>query len=356
MVIPISVRQDTIGPMARTVKDAAYLLSAIVGKDKFDNWTSAQPFDHPPNYIKACDYFGLKGARIGIPSNGIEPFLIEQSRPIMDAFGQALRIMNDAGATIINEANFSQFDFHAFSQNASIVLDTDFVAGLADYLALLDSNPHQVYNLRDLAAFTKTNPLEEYPDRDTYVWDRELARNITNESSDSWLAYQANLYMGGPQGVTGALEKHRLDALVMPTWTSFHLPAIAGLPIITVPLGFFPTDTALVMNLKGTMVSTAPNIPFGISFIGRSWSEETLIRLAYAFEQRTLIRRRVKPHVRPNFELKDLGRWEADDISTVVMKHPLQHSLIREALPRRALKLFRDRLLSFKAGMMVRFS
>ena len=331
MVIPISIRQDTIGPMARTVKDAAYMLSAIVGKDKFDNWTLAQPFDIPPDYVKACDFSGLKGARIGIPSNGIEPFLNEPSRPIMAAFRQALRIMDDAGATIINEANFSRFDLPGFSRNASIVLDTDFVVGLAEYLSLLDFNPYQVHNLRDLATFTKGHPLEEYPERDTYVWEREMARNITNESSESWLAYQANLDMGGQQGISGALEKYKLDALVMPTWTSFHLPAIAGLPIVTVPLGFFPTDTTLVMNMKGNMVSIAPNIPFGISFVGRKWSEETLIRLAYAFEQRTMVQRRVKPHISPNFELKDLTRHEVDDISTA-RANPLQQTLTKNGL------------------------
>ena len=106
-------------------------------------------------------------------------------------------------------------------------------------------------------------------------------------------------------GIVGTLDRYNLDALVMPTFASFHLPAIAGLPVITVPLGFFPPETPLVMNLKGTMVNIAPNVPFGLSFVGRRWSEETLISLAYAFEQRTQVRRKMKAYVRPSFELGD---------------------------------------------------
>ena len=106
-------------------------------------------------------------------------------------------------------------------------------------------------------------------------------------------------------GVVGVLDRFQLDALVMPTFASFHLPAIAGLPVITVPLGFYPSRTAVEMNIKGTLVDTAPNVPFGIAFIGRSWSEETLISLAYAFEQRTMVRKKMRPYIEPTFELGD---------------------------------------------------
>ena len=111
--------------------------------------------------------------------------------------------------------------------------------------------------------------------------------------------------MAEEQGIIGVLDRYGLEALVMPTFTSFHLPSIAGLPIVTVPLGFYPPNTAIAMNLKGTMVDVAPNVPFGIAFIGRRWSEETLISLAYAFEQRTMIRKKRKPYILPTFELGD---------------------------------------------------
>lgn len=316
MVIPISVRQDTIGPMARTVKDAAYILSAITGKDKYDNWTSAQPFEKAPDYVKACQHSSLKGARIGVPRNGIDYFLDNSTGPIMAAFEDALRIISNAGATVVDDADFPEFDFPAFSRNSSIVLDTDFVTGIFDYLSMLKTNPKDIHNLHDIAHFTKTDPREQYPDRDTYVWDRELARNISSDSIESWSAFQANLRMAEEYGVLGAISRYELDALIMPTFASFHLPAIAGLPVITIPLGYYPAKTALSMNLKGTMVSVAPNIPFGIAFVGRRWSEETLISFAYALEQRTLIRKMMKPLIAPTFELGQLTAKTAHVIET----------------------------------------
>ena len=89
----------------------------------------------------------------------------------------------------------------------------------------------------------------------------------------------------------------------MPTFTSFHLPSIAGLPVVTVPMGYYPEGTPVKMNPKGNLVQAAPGIPFGLAFVGRQWSEETLISLAYAFEQRTQVRQRQKPLIQASFEL-----------------------------------------------------
>ncbi|MCJ1453669.1 hypothetical protein MMC28_004017 [Mycoblastus sanguinarius] len=342
MVIPISLRQDSVGPVARTVKDAAYMLSAIAGKDKFDNWTSVQP-EQTPDYVKACNYSGFKGARMGVPRNGIEYFLNNSTLSIMAAFEDALHIIRGGGGNIVDDANFASFDVSAFGRNSSIVLGTDFAAGLSDYLSKLQNNPNDVHDLYDIAQFTKNHPCEQYPDRDIYVWERELSRNFTNESQESYAAYQANLHMAEDQGVVGALDRYNLDALVMPTFASFHLPAIAGLPVITVPLGFFPADTSLVMNTKGTMVNVAPNIPFGIAFIGRRWSEETLISLAYAFEQRTMVRRKMQPYIAPTFELGDqISRAEEADqpLQFIGANHILTQSETMHAVAKRIMKRF----------------
>jgi Asp-tRNA(Asn)/Glu-tRNA(Gln) amidotransferase A subunit family amidase len=110
MVIPISQRQDTIGPMARTVKDAAMILQAIAGPDKNDNYTLASPFgSHPPNYVAACKLSGLKGKRIGIPRNVINT-LDASSEPIVSAFEAAVSVISQAGATIVDDANFTGYD------------------------------------------------------------------------------------------------------------------------------------------------------------------------------------------------------------------------------------------------------
>ena len=166
MVIPISIRQDSIGPVAQSVKDAAILLSAIAGKDTNDNWTSVQPFDHVPDYVKACNYSAFKGARIGVPRNGIDYFLDNNTKPIMDAFEAALHLIRASGATVVDNADFAVFDVPAFSRNSDIVLGTDFIAGLSAYLAGLKTNPNNVKNLADIRKFTKDDPREQYPDRD----------------------------------------------------------------------------------------------------------------------------------------------------------------------------------------------
>lgn len=261
LVIPFSNRQDTVGPMARTVKDAAYILSSIAGKDKRDNYTLVQPFESPPNYVNACRYSGLKNARIGVPRNGYTSLLDNTTYPVARAFDAALEIFKIAGATIVDNANFSIFDIDAIHRNSSIVLDTDFISDLSVYLAKLESNPSEVYTLQDIADCTKADAREEYPERDTSVWDRALARNVTNSSSQAWAAYQADLFLGGDGGVLGALKRHSLDALIMPSFAAFLLPGIAGLPVITVPLGSYPRDTPVVRTKREDLVTIAPNIP-----------------------------------------------------------------------------------------------
>lgn len=108
LVIPISEHQDTIGPMARSVSDAAYILSVIAGKDQYDNYTAAQPWDTPPDYTRSLNFSSLCGARIGIPRNAITPD--ETSQPILDAFEAAIQVIKHAGATIVDYSNYSASD------------------------------------------------------------------------------------------------------------------------------------------------------------------------------------------------------------------------------------------------------
>ncbi|KAK8068052.1 putative amidase [Apiospora saccharicola] len=103
LVVPISEHQDTVGPMARTVKDAAYILSAIAGPDPNDNYTSAFPFDTVPDYVGACDYLGLKGKRLGVPRNLFMQYSdAEEYRPELAGFDASLDIFRAAGAEIVD--------------------------------------------------------------------------------------------------------------------------------------------------------------------------------------------------------------------------------------------------------------
>lgn len=216
LVIPISQRQDTVGPMARTVRDAAYLLQAIAGKDPSDNYTLAQPFDAPPDYVAACNFSSFRGKRIGVPRN-----LIQSPDPsISTAFEAALSTIKRAGATIVDGLNIAPFalDNLKNGDSSTTVLEADFASDLGPhYLSMLTSNPQNVHNLPDVLNFTHTFPPEDYPDRDTGVWDAALALGFGNTDPQFWAAYQLNLETAGPQGILGLLANYSLDALVLPT-------------------------------------------------------------------------------------------------------------------------------------------
>lgn len=319
LVIPISEHQDTVGPMARTVKDAAYILQAIAGPDQSDNYTSAIPWASnstnatKPDYVAACKLDALAGKRIGIPRNAIGNRNIV-SAPILDAFDAAVAILEEAGAIIVDNTNYTAYAQYLNSTAEDIVLGADFGPNLAAYLAQLTYNPNDATDLKEVRNFTQTFPAEEYPSRDTAVFDSALALNFTNTSPEFWAAYQEDLYLGGPGGLLGALATYNLDAVVLPTRTASSVSAIIGAPIVTVPLGAYPANTTVIPNARGNLNATAPNIPFGIAFAGKHWSEESLIGFAYAYEQRSHVRTKVKPYIQPSTELADVVAKKASKL------------------------------------------
>ncbi|KAF2275506.1 amidase signature enzyme [Westerdykella ornata] len=304
LAIPISPRQDTIGPLARTVKDAAYVLQAIAGKDPLDNYTSAIP-GTIPNYVAACKLDALKGKRIGVPRNTFDT----QTEPFASmnrAFDAALNVLKDAGAIIVDNTNYTAWDQLLQSPAEAQVLGADFQANLKQYLAQLTYNPKNMTSLADVNQFTKTFLPEEYPSRDTFIFDWVLSLPFNNTSPEAWAAYQYNQYLGGTGGLLGALQNYTLDAVVLPTRVSSSVSAIIGGPVVTVPLGALAPDTPVVPNSRGDLVASSPNYPFGIAFAGPHWSEAKLIGFAYAFEQRTNVRKQVKPYIAPKTELVDV--------------------------------------------------
>lgn len=306
MVVPVSQRQDTIGPLARTVKDAAKILQAIAGVDPKDNYTLASPFaDSLPDYTAACKLSALKGKRIGIPRNVIDESTADYDAPILAAFEDAIFAMSEAGAIIVENANFTAYSEYMVVTTPQAVPLIDFKQNLADYISNLQTNPNKLYNLKDIRNFTWHNPLEEYPSRDAEAWDIALELP-DNTSGEFWDMYQRNLYYGGEGGVLGAISRHDLDAMVLPTPIAPGVPALVGSPVITVPLGSMPSGSPVMTNVRGNLIDSAPGAPFGISFLGAKWSEETLIGIAYAFEQRTLHRRKLQHYIEPKTELSDI--------------------------------------------------
>lgn len=299
LVIPISSHQDTIGPMARTVKDAAIILQAIAGHDPRDNYTSTIPWEDSkiPDYVSALNVSSLSGARIGIPYNTLNP---NASTVEMTAFWSAIDTMKSAGATVVS-ANFTV----PSPNTTSIVLGADFVSDLAVYLDSLSHNPYNLHTLEDIRNFTQNSSLEFFPDRDTARWDGALELGYNNSDIRFWEEYQRNLYWGGEGGLLGAIERNDLDAVVLPTSQAAAKAAIQGAPIVTLPLGYYPATWNVTRNARG-LVQQGPNIPFGISFLGGMFEEEKLLALAYAFEQRTLVRKKgPRPVIVPNLELGD---------------------------------------------------
>lgn len=304
LVIPISERQDTVGPMARTVTDAAHLLQAIAGFDPLDNYTSAIPNNGSiPDYIAALDINSLKGARLGIAQNVIATGGLDPN--VIASFNEAVAQIEAAGAIIVT-ANFTGYEAYLNDTAEEDVLDADFLVNLVQYLDLLTENPTGVTDLASVANYTKNFFQEEYPSRDIGVWVEALNLGFNNTSPEFWPLYQRNLYYGGEGGILGALERQNLDAVLLPTDLSPGIPALVGSPVVTVPLGFYPQNETVTLNQRGNLVETAPNIPYGISFMGARFAEAKLIGLAYAYEQMTNHRLDVKPYFVPQTEIVDV--------------------------------------------------
>ncbi|KAJ5093382.1 hypothetical protein N7456_009243 [Penicillium angulare] len=304
-LVILSRRLGSIGPLTRSVKDAAAILTVISGKCPNDPATAAIPFETIPDFTQFCTTDGLWGARIGIPRDALRgnPPCAELTSTVSQAFEAQIEILQSLGATIVQDCSFEGFDEALISKSASLVKGTDFKIDLANYLEQLQENPNNVKTLDDVISWTQVDPREQYPSRGTQnmeaAWNgldnRECEEFKTALEHMEWLAHEG--------GVRGALRKDNLDALILPTCVSPIIPALGGYPIITVPMGFYPKDTEIKMCPRGDLIERGPDLPFGLSFIGDLFSEEKIIKYAYAFEQHTQIGKNGKPIFAPESEL-----------------------------------------------------
>ena len=289
-IIPISHSQDTAGPMARTVTDAAILLGALTGVDPRDDATEAARGRAFTDYTQFLDPAGLKGARIGVVRNFFG--FHERVDAVME---EALAAMRDAGAEVIDEANIETKGKYGGDEYE--VLLYEFKADLNAYLAGLAPEV-EPRTLADLIAFNEAHADEEMPyfGQEIFLAAQEKGP-LTEQKYLDALARSRRLTR--EEGIDATLKKHNLDALVAPTggaaWPidlingdhfvggSSSPAAVAGYPNVTVPAGF----------LFG--------LPVGISFFASAWSEPTLLKLAFAFEQATKVRK--APAFRPHAAL-----------------------------------------------------
>jgi amidase len=281
-IIPIAHSQDTPGPMARTVADAAILLGAMTGVDSADSATRLSRKRNSSNYAKSLDYDGLKGVRIGLARN-----MAGKNPRILKIFEHCIEVLKQLGAVLVDPADVRNFD--KFGPTEMEVLHYEFKADLNKYLKVLDHHI-QVHSMADVIKFN-----EENSDRVMPYFGQEHMITAQEKGSLSEKKYKdalaKNLRLTRREGIDAAFRRHKLDAIIVPSggpaWTidlangdainwdmeSTSPAAVAGYPHITVPAGF-------VFGL-----------PVGISFFAKAWQEADLIKYAYAFEQATQYRR-----------------------------------------------------------------
>lgn len=288
-MVPICDWQDTVGPLARTVKDAAVILQAIAGKDGRDNFTSAIPSDTIPNYVAACREDALRGARIGVPWNTMEISSMRPEPEILNAFHEAIAVLSAAGATIVS-ANFTSGTELENLTSVGIAAHADLYTAIPKYLAELSFNPHDIHTIQDVRDKMRTTPGEGYPHYDTFVFDEAADQGFNTSDPRFWSAHLEVQRVCGTEGIYGAMDEHDLDALILPTVSAPAFPGFIGSPAVSVPMGFYPEGAKVRWDRNNEIVEAAPGIPFGLSFMARRWEEEMLIGLAYAYEQRTTVR------------------------------------------------------------------
>ncbi|KAK3075796.1 hypothetical protein LTR53_000621 [Teratosphaeriaceae sp. CCFEE 6253] len=300
VVVPITVVQDSVGPVTRTVKDAAYLLSAMAGPkgDLGDNYTNAIPFDTIPDYAAYCTLDGLSGAKLGIPRNIFTALINRTEADVQQiaAFEAILPLLSSLGANITDNADYPDIEAYNTEAQFTLALDIGFKHDFPAYMSQLKFNPTGITDLADLLNWTQHFRAEQYPLRSTDFWSDSLASNLTTESPEYLAAIAHNAYLGSNATIQGALDAYGLDALVLPTAYSVRPAVYAGYPVITIPLGYFNSTTTVVQAGGGGdpavwgLNSVAPGIPYGLSFIGPRFGEAKIIQYAYAFEQATMFR------------------------------------------------------------------
>jgi len=298
-ILPISHSQDTAGPLTRTVRDSAMLLNVLAQKDPQDPAT--QSMQRPTDYAAGLDKDGLKGARIGVPADPDDPLtdfyfgkLPPKSAKVM---AEAMQALQDAGATLVRAA----------------MPTIGWVGGPGTTMGVLNRNPLSrgkgstatppivfIYELkrdlnlylRDWAASTGIKTMA-----DIIAFNRANADKALRFGQDLFLAAEAtrgdlseleyksaramDVLAAKDRGLDAHMSQHKLDAVIFPGTAGASIAAKAGYPSVLVPAGF----------ISGFDGKDTPDYPLGLTFAGRAWSEGKLLRLAYAFEQASNVRK-----------------------------------------------------------------
>ena len=291
-IIPAAPTQDTAGPLTRTVADAALVLGSLTGIDPRDLRTEESRGKSYSDYSQFLDANGLRGARIGVARN-----YFGYHEKLDALINKSIEVMKQQGAIIVDPANIETAG--QFGDSELTVLLYEFKTYLEQYLRERSSTGPQ--SIKDLMTFNENHRAIEMPYFEQEIF--EMADKKGPLTDKVYLdAIERNRRLAATEGIDATLKKYKLDAIVAPTygpvmpidlilgdhivppWTSRKwtpsAPAVAGYPHISVPAGYIF------------------GIPVGISFIGGAYSEPTLIKIAYAFEQATKYRK--PPHFLPH--------------------------------------------------------
>jgi amidase len=265
-ILPLSNSQDTAGPMARTVTDAVHVLNAIVAHDASDAAMGAGYWRKQNDYSVFLDPLGLDGARIGIPR---DYFFEELTDEQLDIFNGAVELMRKCGAIIVDPADVRTARQIKYS---SVVLN-EFKTSLNAYLSKLPSGS-QIRTLKDIIAYNNEHPIETLK----YGQSTLLSAETTTSGTQTDVPYlrdrAADLKLCKDEGLDATMKEHQLDALLFPADFGARITSRAGYPSIVVPAGY-----------------TAKGVPFGVTFAARAYEEPMLIKLAFAYEQHSRVRR-----------------------------------------------------------------
>lgn len=280
-IIPIAHSQDSAGPLARTVADAALLLGAMTGEDERDPATRQSRAQARTDYTSFLDPAGLRGARLGVARSQVTGY----SEHADALYEGAVRALADAGAEVIDPADIPHMG--DYDDTELTVLLYELKNDLNAYLAGLGPGA-PARSLTQIIEFNEANRAAEMPWFGQELFHAAEAKGpLTDRAYRD--ALELNHQLSRADGIDAVMDRYRLDALIAPTggppWPvdllngdhykggSSTPAAVAGYPTITVPMGY------------------VNELPVGLTFIGRAWSEGVLIRLAYAYEQATRVRR-----------------------------------------------------------------
>jgi amidase len=265
-IVPIAASQDTAGPFGRTVADAAILLGAMTGVDPADRATRASRRHARRDYTEFLSSSQLEGVRLGVPRAVFYERLAGTEAPVIDA---ALRALGGLGAVLVDPADIATA--REVTDFRSDVMLYEFKRDLNRYLqGLGEASP--IRSIRELIRFNEARPREMLRYGQVLLLAAQSTNGLRTETY-RWSRAE-DLRISRTDGVDQVISRERLDAVVFPGWSGAAIGAKAGYPSVIVPAGY-----------------TTEGVPIGLTFLGRAWSEPTLLRVAHAFESATRLRR-----------------------------------------------------------------